>query len=222
MAGSKTIVRLTSGCVAVLVIVLYAGTVNRKDHLSLREADAIPVHHRKLLGIIEDPYEDSIPSECKGSGGTPDQDNANCTQPLLHGNESCSFITDNCQDDVQLVDYLGFVACDLPNVKPLGFVILAFWLLYLISLLATTADYFFVPPLYLISDKLKLSPSIAGITFLAIGNGAPDVFTAFSALKNGDLPLVLGALIGASIFISTVVLGSVILITKVTSETIGR
>jgi len=33
------------------------------------------------------------------------------------------------------------------------------------------ADYFFVPPLYLLAEKLRLSPSIAGITLLAIGNG---------------------------------------------------
>lgn len=33
------------------------------------------------------------------------------------------------------------------------------------------ADYFFVPPLNLLAEKLRLSPSIAGITLLAIGNG---------------------------------------------------
>ena len=38
-------------------------------------------------------------------------------------------------------------------------------------MLHTQADYFFVPPLNLLSNKLKLSPSIAGITLLAIGNG---------------------------------------------------
>lgn len=54
------------------------------------------------------------------------------------------------------------------------------------------ADNFFVPPLNLLSEKLRLSPSIAGITLLAIGNGAPDVFTAYAGLKGGDLQLVLG------------------------------
>ena len=37
------------------------------------------------------------------------------------------------------------------------------------------ADNFFVPPLNLLSEKLKLSPSIAGITLLAIGNGEGKV-----------------------------------------------
>ena len=32
-------------------------------------------------------------------------------------------------------------------------------------------DNFFVPPLIFLAEKLKLSPSIAGITLLALGNG---------------------------------------------------
>lgn len=44
-------------------------------------------------------------------------------------------------------------------------------LLMIFILFPSQADYFFVPPLNLLSDKLKLSPSIAGITLLAIGNG---------------------------------------------------
>ena len=57
------------------------------------------------------------------------------------------------------------------------FVLLVLWLLVLILLLASTADIFFVPPMEFLSDKLKLSPDIAGITLLALGNGAPDVMT---------------------------------------------
>jgi hypothetical protein len=46
---------------------------------------------------------------------------------------------------------------------------LGLWLLLLISLLGTTADYFFVPALeYLSFDMLNLSPEIAGITLLAL------------------------------------------------------
>ena len=40
-----------------------------------------------------------------------------------------------------------------------------------------------------------------GVTLLAFGNGAPDVFSALSAvenMKNDDVGLVLGALLGTS------------------------
>ena len=48
---------------------------------------------------------------------------------------------------------------------------------------------------------------------LALGNGAPDVFAARAALTGSasDFPLMLSDLLGASVFISTVVLGAVCL-----------
>jgi hypothetical protein len=88
-----------------------------------------------------------------------------------------------------------------------------------LSLLATTADNFFIPQLETLSKYLKLSPDVAGITLLALGNGAPDVFAAKAALSGGDesdFPLMLSDLLGASVFISTVVLGSVCLVANAT------
>jgi hypothetical protein len=145
---------------------------------------------------------------------------------VVHGNisfiTSCQFVLDYCSSVAALADYLRFIVC-YSSYKWLIYLVLALWLLYLISLLATTADYFFVPPLNLLAQKLRLSPSVAGITLLAIGNGAPDVFTAYAALdKADDLSLELSALLGASIFILTVVLGSVILVAEVSSSTIRR
>ena len=43
--------------------------------------------------------------------------------------------------------------------------------MYSITVFTFQVDYFFVPPLNFIAEKLKLSPSIAGITLLALGNG---------------------------------------------------
>ena len=104
-------------------------------------------------------------------------------------------------------------------MQGLLWIILVVWLMLLISLLATTADYYFVPPLeYLSFDMLKLSPEVAGITLLALGNGAPDVFGAMAGINGqDDFQVVLGALLGASIFISSVVLGCVLLAVRSTS-----
>eukprot|EP00731_Ephydatia_muelleri_P028394 Em0020g38a len=52
---------------------------------------------------------------------------------------------------------------------------------------------------------------------------APDIFTAVAALNGpDDFALLLSGLIGASVFISTVVLGTIILLTNVTRDTIDR
>jgi sodium/potassium/calcium exchanger 6 len=106
---------------------------------------------------------------------------------------------------------MKFHYCNMDKVPMISFILLVLWLLLIISLLATTADNFFVPQLETLSDYLKLSPDVAGITLLAIGNGAPDVFAAKAALtgNDNDFPLMLSDLLGASVFISTVVLGSV-------------
>ena len=65
------------------------------------------------------------------------------------------------------------------------------------------------------ADSLRLSQNIAGVTFLAFGNGAPDVFSAIAAVgnaKDGDAGLAFGALFGAGVFISTVIVGCICLI----------
>ena len=66
-----------------------------------------------------------------------------------------------------------------------------------------------------LSERLGLSENVAGITLLALGNGAPDVFTAYSAINSADdFPLVLAELLGASIFVTTVVLAAVLRVAR--------
>ena len=52
----------------------------------------------------------------------------------------------------------------------------------------TQADYFFVPPLEFLSEKLKLPDNISGITLLAIGNGESQI-SPTSALHAIDYQL---------------------------------
>lgn len=60
-------------------------------------------------------------------------------------------------------------------------VIQGFFLVIFMYNLATTADSYLSPTLEQITLKFKLSESLAGVTLLAFGNGAPDVFSAISA-----------------------------------------
>jgi len=53
-------------------------------------------------------------------------------------------------------------------------------------------------------------PTIINEFFIKKGNGAPDVFSAIAAIgnsKNGDSGLAFGALFGAGVFVSTVIVG---------------
>ena len=57
-----------------------------------------------------------------------------------------------------------------------------------------------------------MSESMAGVTFLAFGNGSPDVFSTFAAMKTNSGSLAVGELIGAAGFITAVVAGSMALV----------
>lgn len=48
-------------------------------------------------------------------------------------------------------------------------------------LLSSTAENYLSPALTNLSNKLGLSETLAGVTLVAIGNGAPDVIVAISA-----------------------------------------
>ncbi|KAH9928311.1 Sodium/calcium exchanger protein-domain-containing protein [Fomitopsis serialis] len=53
---------------------------------------------------------------------------------------------------------------------------------------------------------------MAGVTFLAFGNGSPDVFATFSAMKANSGGLAIGELLGAATFVVSCVAGSLCII----------
>ncbi|KAL9080082.1 MAG: hypothetical protein Q9157_001105 [Trypethelium eluteriae] len=57
-----------------------------------------------------------------------------------------------------------------------------------------------------------MSESLAGVTFLAFGNGSPDVFSTYAAMSTHSGSLAIGELIGAAGFITAVVAGSMALV----------
>ena len=79
-------------------------------------------------------------------------------------------------------------------------------------MLGSTADIYFSPALEQLANDMGLPPRFAGVTLLALGNGAPDVSATMSAIDAGDFELSLSALTGAGMFVGTVVAGVVIVI----------
>src|SRR5271170_5024154 len=82
----------------------------------------------------------------------------------------------------------------------------------LFSAIGIAASAFFCPNLATLSQALKMSESMAGVTFLALGNGSPDLFSTFAAMKVGSGSLAIGELIGAAFFITSVVAGSMAIV----------
>lgn len=94
----------------------------------------------------------------------------------------CNFVntTEDCDQDEGFIDYISSAFCVFPTTSEENwltgvYVIYIVWLIYLFALLATTADDFFVPSLNWIAKTLDLNENIAGVTFVALGNGAPGM-----------------------------------------------
>lgn len=139
--------------------------------------------------------------------------------------DQCAFVKANCTgDEPGLLSYLGFYYCVLPQAKPVAFALLALWLGLLFSTIGIAASDFFSVNLSTIASVLGLPESLAGVTFLAFGNGSPDVFSTFAAMGSNSGSMAVGELIGAAGFISAVVAGSMALVRefKVSKKTFVR
>ena len=86
------------------------------------------------------------------------------------------------------------------SLRPVYGLGLGLILVFLFSFIGISASDFFCPNLSTIAAYLGLNESTAGVTFLAFGNGSPDVFSTFSSLKSGTFGLAIGELIGAASF----------------------
>ncbi|XP_065760627.1 mitochondrial sodium/calcium exchanger protein [Muntiacus reevesi] len=146
----------------------------------------------------------------------------------LNASDRCAFVRINpdCRSDGGYLDYLEGIFCHFPaRLLPLAITLYAFWLLYLFLILGVTAAKFFCPNLSAISTTLKLSHNVApldmsphGVTFLAFGNGAPDIFSALVAFSDPRTAgLAFGALFGAGVLVTTVVAGGIAILRPFTA-----
>jgi sodium/potassium/calcium exchanger 6 len=133
---------------------------------------------------------------------------------LVHRSKNqCHFIKKHCPDDEGGFEtYLDLFYCKLSHAKPVAFMILISWLGLLFSTIGIAASDFFCINLSTIASILGMSESMAGVTLLAFGNGSPDVFSTFAAMSTNSGSLAVGELMGAAVFITSVVAGSMALI----------
>lgn len=127
----------------------------------------------------------------------------------------CSFVQD--QDDCAPQGNFGFLElyyCDFHNAFGKTGGLIAFIpvgsLFVFIGMytLASTADVYLSPSLEHLTTAWGLSDSLAGVTLLAFGNGAPDVFSSIAAASDGagsddnDATKSVSILLGGTFFIS--------------------
>ena len=137
-----------------------------------------------------------------------------CQCRLVHKfPDKCAFVQANCPDEeAGLISYLQLYYCSFNHAQPVAFVILVLWIALLFSTIGIAASDFLCINLSTIASILGMSESLAGVTFLAFGNGSPDVFSTFAAMSSHSGSLAVGELIGAASFITAVVAGSMAIV----------
>ncbi|GMS93449.1 hypothetical protein PENTCL1PPCAC_15624, partial [Pristionchus entomophagus] len=137
-------------------------------------------------------------------------------QSIWNFADRCDYVrsVDACEGGGYL-SWTVYVYCSEDEVAK-WFIVAAgvLFLLILFLMLSTSADDFFCPNISTIVNKLSISENLAGVTFMAFGNGAPDVFTSLASVVSSPSPradLALGSILGGAIFVTSIVLSGVVL-----------
>ncbi|KAG2382510.1 hypothetical protein C9374_005090 [Naegleria lovaniensis] len=125
--------------------------------------------------------------------------------------DQCEFVQENCPNPMGggMINYLNIRYCGLKNVSWLFFVLSICWILVLFFMLSNTAEVNFCPALTEICRILRLSPDVAGVTFLSLGNGAPDISSIIAGVFSGSTGFGVGEPIGAGVFVTSMVMSAV-------------
>ncbi|XP_014279738.1 mitochondrial sodium/calcium exchanger protein-like [Halyomorpha halys] len=128
--------------------------------------------------------------------------------------ERCAFVynTHDCAvANAPLVNPFSWVFCEYPEEWSfIGVLFLFFTLIILFYLTSILADVFVCPNLEVIADTLNLPESLAGVTILAFGNGAPDLFSAYAGAEMDHPEIVFASLTGSGLFVTTFVSGLIL------------
>jgi solute carrier family 24 (sodium/potassium/calcium exchanger), member 6 len=143
---------------------------------------------------------DGVPdeTECTGVGSPQD----------VNRQPACQFI-----DGIDGQSYTNMYYCTYGHHRSVGTFVQVAILVLMFLLLGSTSEEFFCPALASLSEMLGLKPRVAGVTLLALGNGAPDVFSIFASVKAKQAGMAVGEVTGAGNFVATAVVGAVALTT---------
>lgn len=121
-------------------------------------------------------------------------------------NLSCSSIKSHSNG---LFNYFFLHFCLFYQNPFLSIPSLALILILQFYILIKTAQNYFSIITTKLCFHLNLSPSMAAVTLLALGNGAPDVFASVAAVRRGQYRTGFGAILSAGTFVSAFVVGFV-------------
>ncbi|CAN1246177.1 Cation/calcium exchanger 2 [Linum grandiflorum] len=183
------------------------GIVNRSSIIIFLNASFLLLTSSSFFFFLTQPH--SNPSNLLQS-----QPQITCEDfQTLTSNSKCALLkstTTNPCVSQGYIPYLTLFYCNFQSSPVLGHTFLLLWLLILFYLLGNTASEYFCSSLEDLSTLLKLPPTIAGVTLLSLGNGAPDVFASIVSIAGkGTRDIGFNTMVGGASFVACVVVGSI-------------
>lgn len=132
----------------------------------------------------------------------------NCSQVRdLHSRaEQCEWVQNNCSNETGLFPYLQLYYCSAASIEWLVYIVLFGWMVVLFVLIGDVAEIFLSASLERIAEMHRMSPSLAGVTLLALANGCSDLATIIAGiLSAGSSAISLGEPIGAGTLVTSIV-----------------
>ncbi|KAJ2314983.1 hypothetical protein IWW54_000585 [Coemansia sp. RSA 2705] len=181
-----------------LAILFLAVQLHAPPPALLAAAQTDVVHMRLLsAGAAPDPTPSAQAQQPSGQ---------RCHRAVRQQPHNCSFIREQCAGYGDgLVNYVEKYYCAAPSWHSVMLGLLALWLSLLFIWLGVSASEYFSPNISTLAKLLRLPESLAGVTLLALGNGAPDLSSTYSAVRAGSAALAIGQIIGSASFIISVV-----------------
>ena len=131
-----------------------------------------------------------------------------CTFENIFGemscDDKCALLADPCGDELEFINFFKLFLCTLDgNIYVLMLIFLV--LIFLIfRFICDLVDEYIAEAIMYISGWLGLSEVVAGVTLLALANGAGDLVTAVvSSASPEGVAYNIGSLFGAGLFVYT-------------------
>lgn len=133
---------------------------------------------------------------------------------LKYLTERCQFVLDNC--DYEYINYYSMHFCLFNSSYLLTIPISLVFLVVFFLIISGVSNSFLSPSLTKIVDKLKISQNLAGVTLIALGNGAGDVISSIVASNTNDgIELALGGLVGGGMMLTSLIHGIIVYYGKI-------
>lgn len=132
---------------------------------------------------------------------------------INHHDDICKYVS-TC--DYSFINFFYLHYCSVNSITWISVPIILIIGAILFFLLSDTSNRYLSSALTNISNKLGISQNLAGLTFLAFGNGSPDVITSIVASdgEEGGIDFSVAALVGSGVFLTTLVMSFVVFFGK--------